>query len=91
MRPDSTERSPTYGASTLVLSRLNWTTGTPDSMMSLSPLAIDSPGTEIASPSAPAATSVLGRGQLGVGVAAGRTGDLDGDAEVLGGELAPRR
>ena len=32
-----------------------------------------------------------GRGQLGVGVAAGRTGDLDVDAEVLGGELAPHR
>ena len=30
---------------------------------------------------------VLGRGQLGVGVATGRTSDLDGDAEILGGEL----
>ena len=58
MRPDSTERSPTYGASTLVLRRLNCTTGTPDSMMSFSPLAIDSPGTDVASPSTPAATSV---------------------------------
>ena len=39
-------------------SRLNCTTGTPDSMMSFSPLAIDSPGTDVASPSTPAATSV---------------------------------
>src|SRR5687767_14924323 len=57
MRPDSTDRSPTYGASTAVLSRLNWTTGTPDSMISLRPLAIDSPGTDTASPSAPADTT----------------------------------
>ena len=58
MRPLSTDRSPTYGALTDVTSRLNCTTGVPASTISLRPLDIDSPGTDVAMPWTPAATSV---------------------------------
>src|SRR4051794_6351440 len=56
IRPDWTERSPTYGALTPFTSRLNWTIGMPESTISLRPTVIDSPGTDVAMPWAPAAT-----------------------------------
>ena len=87
MRPDSTDRSPTYGASTLVLSRLNWTTGTPELDDLVEPVGHRLAGHRDGQPVGARRHDVLGRGQLGVGVATGRPGDLDGDAEVFGGEL----